>query len=101
MLSNHTYLDLENDRERALEDTDDPFYALEEQNFFSHQSDVEKGIVTESIHIHRKAFFDAFNEALNCQRSYKGKVEQSKMTNEQQNNQFRPNCGKKNISRVI
>ena len=33
---------------------------------------MDQNIIKESVHIHYKAVFDAFNEALNCLRLYKG-----------------------------
>jgi hypothetical protein len=57
------YLELEKEREEKEE--------IPEQN----ELNFERNIFTESVHIHNKAIFDAFNEALIDQRLYKRKGE--------------------------
>ena len=74
MLNINAYLELEKQREIEGESSEEEnsLKIQDLQNFFSNPSNADKNIVDESIHIHYKAIFDAFNEALNHSRLYSG-----------------------------
>jgi hypothetical protein len=66
LLPINTYLDLEKEREQELEaEGDCSENSTNLLNFFSnHSTAKDKDMYTESLHIHNKAIFDAFNDAL-------------------------------------
>lgn len=77
MLPINTYLDLEKKREEELEaegEIEESENSTNLFNYFSKNSSAKnKDILSESLHIHNKAIFDAYNEALSFSRLYGGK----------------------------
>jgi hypothetical protein len=77
LLSINTYLDLEKKREEELEAEGEAENSENSTNLFNYfsknTSAKNKDTLTESIHIHNKAIFDAYNEALSLSRLYGGK----------------------------
>mmetsp|Transcript_25793 Transcript_25793/g.29731 ORF Transcript_25793/g.29731 Transcript_25793/m.29731 type:complete len:163 (-) Transcript_25793:240-728(-) len=63
------YLDLEKEREERMEAMDNS------EEFLDSVASCPNGVLTESIHIHNKALFDGFNDALDTFRLYKQKGE--------------------------
>ena len=73
LLDIKTYLEYEKIRENSEESLEEEFEGNQGlQNFFSNPINVDKEVISESLHIHYKSIFDAFNEALNSLRLYNG-----------------------------